>query len=127
MYEDLTEQYLDQREICSNIDADYLNAATRDGCAYGVTCARCGELTAGSEVVAIGGAEEEATAIGEFYPGEVLEIRGPQGTVMYVSPSYQIYTLQGTYYRRSCVEYKPSADMYCNIADLYCAGDGVVG
>lgn len=126
MYEDLVQQYEDQEQVCQDTEDRYLEVATRDGCDYGVTCARCDRLSIDTPPSGNSG-DEDSYYLGSFFPGQVREERAPGGTVFYIAPSNQIYVIEGLNYRRTCVEYKPVADQYCNNPDLYCAGETVVG
>eukprot|EP00492_Amphilonche_elongata_P003921 TRINITY_DN42_c0_g1_i1.p1 TRINITY_DN42_c0_g1~~TRINITY_DN42_c0_g1_i1.p1 ORF type:complete len:716 (-),score=172.53 TRINITY_DN42_c0_g1_i1:514-2622(-) len=126
MYYDLMEQYNDQEETCANIESQYMSEATRDGCDYGVTCARCDSLVPGTNTASSSGSQD-ALELGTFRAS--TEERGPQSdTILYIQEgTNEVFVRDGNMFRRTCVEYKPAADMYCLNEALYCAGDGVVG
>jgi len=131
MYDDLVGEYEEEQERCQNIDDQFLIEATRDGCDYGVTCARCDRLSIADPDSTPDdiGSDLELYRIddGSFYPGQVGEYIGPRGTVFYVTPNSQIFVRVGLYYHRTCIAYKPAADQYCYDEDLYCVGGEVVG
>jgi len=52
---------------------------------------------------------------------------GPQGIEMYISNVNEVWVKDSPYYRRTCVEYKPSADQYCTDEATYCTGGTLVG
>jgi len=125
MYFDLMDLYNDQEETCADIESQYLSVATRDGCDYGVTCARCDNLVPGTNTVS-SSATQDAYLIGTFFPS--TEVRGPQGTVMYIADgTNEVFVRDDNMFRRTCVEYKETADMFCLNDELFCSGDGVVG
>jgi len=145
-YEGLKTQYENQEQVCQDTQTRLTTLATTDGCDYGVTCARCDVLTGDDlgddvnepdvgvrnklstsdsryDVVSIG--SDNALAMG--LPLGIVPIVGPQGTEMYISPVNEVWVRETSFLRRTCVEYKPSADQYCTDPATYCTDGNVVG
>jgi len=130
LFTDLVDMYDNEQQVCQNTEEQYVTLATQDGCDYGITCARCDNLAIDEPLSApVTNVDPDAVLVGspEAAGLQFGEVRGPQGTVMYISRKNEIYIHDQPYYRRTCVEYKPSADQYCTNKNLICAGDGVVG
>merc|ERR1711953_1590547 len=115
MYTDLVTTYETEQQVCQDTEDLYVALATSDGCDYGVLCARCDRLsiTEPNSAPEIFGVNPDAVQVATEAAAalELVDIRGPQGTIMYFSnaddDSKEIFVHDEPYYRRTCVEYKP--------------------
>jgi len=133
-YETLQQKYDDEQEVCRDAQDRFSTRATENGCDYGVTCARCDVLVDGVGDMRSSSISREDTQLIEsvFATEQGLNrasnpIVGPQGTEMYISNANEVWIRDFPYFRRTCVEYKPSADQYCTDAQTYCTGGNLVG